>query len=150
VDWFTLSYLWTPWWTIENHNKSGISWPTKRSAVFYACTLIGSSNIHIPLHTYQYCFTQHNEQITMPELELSVCISSSHHFILLGYFPNWESNLHFHFVCSSVAPQCSYGIFSSVFRFAFWFRSSGLNCLQYYTGVKSSEWSCYSSNNCCI
>jgi len=108
VDWFTLSYLWTHWSTIENHNKNGISWPSKRLAIFYACTLTGSITISIPLRTYQYCFTQHNEQITLPELELPVCISSSHHFFLLGYFPNWESNLHFHFVCSSVAPQCSY------------------------------------------
>jgi len=150
VDWLTLSYLWTHWPTIENHNKSRISWSSKRLAVFYACTLIGSSTIHIPLHKYQYCFTQHNEQITLSELELSVCISNSHHFFLLGYFPNWESILHFHFVCSSVAPQCSYGILSSVFRFAFWFRSSGVNWLQHYAGVKSYEWSWYSGNNCCV
>jgi hypothetical protein len=150
VDWFTLSYSWTQWSTIENHNKSGISWPSKRLAVFYACTLIGSSTIHIRLHTYQYCFTQHNEQITLHELELSVCVSSSHHFFLLGYFPYWESNLHFHFLCSSVAPQFSYGILSSVFRFAFFFHSSGVNWLQHYPGVRSYEWSWYSSKNCCV
>ena len=150
MDWFTLSYLWTHWSTIENHNKSGISWPGKRLAVFYACTLIGSNTICIPLHTYQYCFTQHNEQITLPELELSVCISSSHHFFMFGYFPNWESNLHFHFVCPSVAPQCSYSILSPVFRCAFWFRSSDVNWLQHYPGVKSYEWSWYSSKNCCV
>ena len=88
TDFHCLTYLWTHWSTFEIHNKSGISWPSKRLAVSYACTLIGCSTICIPLHTHQHCFTQHNEQIMLPEFELPVCISSSHHFFLLGYFPN--------------------------------------------------------------